>query len=165
MHANKERITVESLEAIDERTLSRARSAVLLLPGNWPVQDGEPVYAAATESIYKLYTQKGLPSQPLTPLTASTHLKEERSLDWVAPGLLVSSLLLSQNPAAVTVALDITANYVTELFRGLKSDPKVKLMIVQTTDKGKSARKLQYEGPVSGLPELTRVVSEFIPEE
>jgi hypothetical protein len=165
MNPESERLSIQPAEQIDAETLKRAAGKVLLLPNNWPPLGNEPVYAASTESLRKLYFQKGIDVETLTPVTPLTHLEDLRALDWISPTLLVTSLLMTQNPGAVTIALNIISSYVTEIFKGIKGDPQVKLTVIQTeTNRGK-ARKIRYIGPVSGLNDVLKVLTQWTPED
>jgi hypothetical protein len=115
--------------------------------------------------VIKLLKQSDVPVDTLNPIDATTPLQDNRGLDWIAPTFLVSGLLLTQNPTLITIALGVIANYVTQLFKGLKDDPEVKLNIVQTAADGKQAQRVRYEGPVSGLREVEKVLSTFDPKE
>ena len=161
LETDKHKLTIDDLAAIDDVTLSRGANSILLLPLNWRSNGEEEIYAESTDSIAKLFSQENIPSESLSPLTAQTILKQERYADWVAPTLFVSSLLLSQNQVAASITLNVIANYVTDQFKGIKDDPAVKLQIVHTTLKGKTTRKISYEGPASGLAEVAKVVAEF----
>jgi len=165
MSAADEGIQMRSVEPIDGETLQRASDKLLLLPNNWPTLKPEPVYAESTESLRKLLVKKGIGVETLTPVTPHTHLRQERALDWVSPTLLVSSLLMTQNPAAVTIALNVISDYVTEILRGVKSDPRVRLTIVRSETTRRTAQKISYEGPVSGLHELVKVLIRRPPED
>ncbi len=163
MESEKENLTISPMEPLDDATLSRGANSILLLPLGWGPGGGETAYSESTQSVSKLFSQHGIPSETLSPITAETDLKQDRYADWVAPTLLVSNLLISQNPMAVSLALNLLANYVTELFKGVRSDPRVKLRIVQAGQGGQGSRQLNYDGPVSGLPDVARVVAEFKP--
>jgi hypothetical protein len=123
------------------------------------------IYSSTVESVIKLLKQSDVPVDTLNPIDATTPLQDNRGLDWIAPTFLVSGLLLTQNPTLITIALGVIANYVTQLFKGLKDDPEVKLNIVQTAADGKQAQRVRYEGPVSGLREVEKVLSTFDPKE
>lgn len=165
MNPGDNRISIQPIEQIDSETLERANSKVLLLPDNWSAPEKEPVYAASTESLRKLFVKEGVAVGTLTPVTPFTHLKDERALDWMSPVLLVTSLLITQNPQAVTIALNVISNYVTEILRCIKSDPKVRLTIIRTATNCRIAQKINYEGPVSGLDELSKVLARWTPED
>jgi len=161
MNTEQSKITVEPIEPFPSDIATRASSAIIILPTNWPEPEGELVYAGSTESVKKLLRREAIPVETLTPVDASTHLRDERALDWVSPTLVVSGLLTTQNAMAVDVALNIISSYVTDLFKGVKKDPNVKLTIIQTRSESETAQKLLYQGPVSGLPEISRMLAKL----
>ena len=157
-------ITIDPHKPIDPETAKRARTRILLLPHTWATEGDGPAYVESAESVRKLFAKDNVPAELLTPITGKTRLITSRSQILIAPTLLVSSLLLTQNPSAVSLALNIIANYVVQLFAGLKHSPDVSLSIVQTTADGKTARELKYRGPAVGLPDVAKVLSEFASE-
>ena len=80
--------------------------------------------------------------------------------DWVGPALLVSSALWSQNPLAVSVALSVIGNYLTDFFRGVPQ-PRVRLDFVVERTKTRTCKKLSYEGDIGGLAALEHVIREI----
>lgn len=165
MSAEKQSIKTTAIEPPDKNIDQRAVSSIILVPDNWPAEGKEYAYPSTVESVVKLLRQYDVPVDTLNIIDAETPLQDNRGLDWIAPTFFVSGLLLTQNPTMVSVALGVIANYVTEIFKGLKSDPEVKLNIVQTANDGKKAQRINYEGPVSGLPEVEKVLLTFDPKE
>ena len=161
MQVDNQRITIDSHKPIDSETAKRAQARILLLPQVLTTEGDGPVYVESAESVRKLLAKEDVPAEPLTPITARTRLVTSRSQVWIGPTLLVSSLLLTQSPSAVSLALNIIANYVVQLFAGLKHSPDVSLSIVQTSADGRTARELKYSGPAVGLPDVAEVLSEF----
>ena len=161
MNTEEKGIKATVIEPPDEEIIQRASGSILFLPDNWPVEGKDIKYPSTIESVIKLLRQHKVPADTLNSIDAMTSLQDNRGLDWIAPSFLVSGLLLTQNPTLVSVALSIIANYVTDLCKGLKSDPEVKVEIVQTTADGKKAQRINYEGPVSGLPEIEKVLQTF----
>jgi len=156
-----ERIAIEDWEPIASEIASRATKKILLMPESWPTGSGEPVYTDSTESVRKLLVAGGVPVETATPISSRTTLAENRAATWVGPTLLVSGLLVTQNPSAIALALNLVAGYVTQLFPVRWQQPGVSLSIVQTSVDGTKTRKVKYTGPASGLEGLASVLFEF----
>lgn len=165
MQVEDQKITISPHEPIDHATAKRAQTCILLLPHTWTTKGDEPTYVESVESVRKLLAESDVPAEPLTPITAKTTLIDSRAQTWIGPTLLVSSLLLTQDQHAVSLALNIIANYVVNLFAGLKQHPSVSLSIVQTSADGNTTRELKYRGPASGLPDVVKVLAKFGSEE
>ena len=159
MEPSDERITTEVLGVLDGEIKRRAQHSILLLPDNWPYGDHEPVYASTTDSIAKLFAQNGIRAEILDNIDGSTALRDNRSVVWVAPTLLITGLMLSQNPLAASLAISMIANYVTDIFKGLEDDPVVNVKVVESVSAEGTARRIFYQGPVSGLSELSSLLS------
>jgi len=160
MKSRKQELVVEDIELGDEDIVKRASSKIILLPTNWPVSTNEPVYAGSTQSLRKLFRREGVEADTYGPITETTHLEDNRALDWVAPTFCDSSLLLTQNQYAVSVALNVISHYVAKILEGTKDDPIVKLSLIYA-DRGAASKRIRYEGPVSGLSEVAKVVDKL----
>ena len=165
IQADNQRIAIHQCKSIDPETARRAQTRILLLPQTWTAKADEPTYVESTESVRKLFAKEDVPAEFLIPITAKTRLATGRSQVWIGPTLLVSSFFLTQNPIALSLALNIISSYVVQRFAGLKHSPDVSLSIVQTSADGKKARELKYRGPAVGLPDVAKVLSEFGSEE
>jgi len=163
--AEEKGISITAIEPPGKDIEQRAAGSILFVPDNWSAERKEHVYPSTVDSVVKLLMQNEVPVDTLDPIDATTALQDNRGLDWIVPTFVVSGLLLTQNPMLISVALGIIANYVTDLFKGLKDDPEVKLNIIQTAADGKKAQRIRYEGPVSGLPEVEKVLKTFDPKE
>lgn len=84
---------------------------------------------------------------------------KNKSADWAGPIILIGAAFYSQNPMAVSLALNVIGNYVTEFLRGSgRGRGSVTLDIVVET-KGKSSfKKISYRGPADGIPALDSVI-------
>jgi hypothetical protein len=145
-------------EPIDEGIHERAAKVIILLPESW--SDLTHIYPATTESLMKLFRKEAAPVEVLD-RDAELLLRDNRSADWFAPTMFVSQLLFTENPLAVSLALDIVSSYVTDYFKGTKTDPKVRLSIIHSSIGVRRVRKLRYEGPVSGLGEIKEILTQW----
>ena len=157
MHNEKKGVTTTVIELPAKDNDQRLSHSLLLVPNNWLTEDTDYVYPTSLVSVVKLLKQKNIPVDTLHPIDATTLLQDNRAIDWISPTVVISSLLLTQQPDLVSIALNIISNYVTDIFKGINADPKVKLNILQVAENGKTQR-VEYAGPVSGLSEVIEVV-------
>jgi hypothetical protein len=120
LSTDKKSLTVREVQGVNADTLARGAQSILFLPLNWGSDEDKPVYAPSTDSVVKLFAQKGIPSNAVSSLSTETLLKDERAMDWLAPTLCVTALMFAQNPIAVSLALTVIANYATDLFKGIR---------------------------------------------
>ena len=165
MSSKEKRISITAIKPPDKDVEQRAAASILFVPDNWSTERKEHIYPSTVDSVVKLLKQYEVPVDTLDPIDAKTAMQDNRGLDWIVPTFVVSGLLLTQNPMLISVALSVIANYVTDLFKGLNGDPEVKLNIIQTAADGKKAQCIRYEGPVSGLPGVEKVLKTFDPKE
>lgn len=91
----------------------------------------------------------------------TTKLRARKSADIYLPSLFIGLNLISQNPAAVSVALSVLANYVTDFFKGTVGSKKVSLDIyVETTNK-KTITKINYKGDAEGLKNIGNIIEQL----
>ncbi len=155
-------LTVEPVDfTIDSETHERATKAIILVPEGWPVMSPKEIYIGSTESVIKLAKTESLPFEILSPAPGPLALRENRAADWVAPTMFISSLLLTDNPTLVSVALNVLSNYITDGLKGLKSDPTVKLQVIHHDAKTGNSTRVKYVGPVSGLKEVAKTISKL----
>jgi hypothetical protein len=153
------KITEEDADPISPEICSRANKVIILMPEDWIAP--KHIYPSTTESLAKIFRSESAPVEVLD--SGPLALRDSRSTDWIAPTFFVSSMLLSENPTAVTVALGILSNYVYDAFRGLKKDPTVKINLVHNDTLTGTTKKVRYEGPVSGLNQLEKIASKWAP--
>ena len=87
-----------------------------------------------------------------------------RSAEWVLPTLFFSALLLSENPAIVSISLGVIANFLTDRIKqiGGQQTGKLDIIIEIKKNKSKTYKKISYEGPIDGLSKLADIVEEVL---
>jgi hypothetical protein len=113
---------------------------------------------ADAATIRKLLKEAGLSVQQLRRSDRALPSVIQRSADWIAPTLFVGSMFLSQNPLAIQLALGVIESYISDFLKGRLSHGKVNLTIVVEKSRPKEYCRVDYEGPPSGLKDLSDVV-------
>jgi hypothetical protein len=85
---------------------------------------------------------------------------EEKFFEWASPIIFISTLYLSQNPQGVSIALNIISNYLTDFFKGIPGNKKVRLDIVVEQTKTKKYLRVHYEGDEQGLAEVGKAIKQ-----
>lgn len=159
-------IEYEDLENVEDiLQLNGAHlSSICVLPDNYSTtkNSDEYLYSSSLETVRKLAKQNDL---PLTIIGKNEdyELVENRAVEWFVPVLFISSLYYSQNPEAVTIALNMLANYLTKLFK-TKSDTDVNLKVILQDEETKKTKKVKYKGPAEGLKDLDKVIESTFKE-
>ena len=143
-----------------------ASSSIVVLPISieHTLKDQEyVVYAASATSVLKLLKSNSIPVRLAISETGKIAYQENRSSDWFGPTLLFSSTLLTQNPELLDLTLNVISSYVYDIFKGKAADPSVRCTFAYL---GTAKRKkVHYEGPVSGLSEIPKIIKELGDEE
>jgi hypothetical protein len=139
----------------------RRPERMALLPINFESASSmeELLQASEAATIRKLLLTGGIPLDDIFDRNQRPPYVKNKSHEWVAPIIFVSTTLYSQNPALVSLALNILGNYATDFFRGLRRVSDISLNIVVGQKNG-SYRKITYQGPIEGLKDLAKVIRE-----
>jgi hypothetical protein len=153
--------------AINDYTRVSDRSAELacqlpdgigILPANFgsATNRRELLFTSEAATVKTLLRNGGIAVGNFLPEGERVGSIHNKHFDW-APIIFVSASLMSNNPALVSVALGIIANYATDFFRGLP-DQKVKFRVVVEKKKDRSCKEIVYEGDAAGLKELSEII-------
>jgi hypothetical protein len=121
------------------------------------------VYAASSEDVTKLLRTNGLQIEALSPRPLTTRRDNDYTI--VLPTLFVAAAHLTENPDSISVVLGVIANYATRRMQGVPGGGKVRASIAVETTKTKSVKRIDYEGPPSGLSEMAKLVESTHGEE
>lgn len=135
--------------------LDEDADALVLLPSS--SEDGRHVFATASTPVEAVLKENSVAVARIQ-VDGQVLFRDERAFTWLGPVLFVGTALYSDNPKIVAVALSAIANYVSDLFKGRKEDSRAKLEIVTQTKAPGRYRRISYDGPVSGLQELAKIV-------
>ena len=117
-----------------------------------------------TLAIGKLFKMNDVPCSEIRRENENPSYMGDRSAEWVLPTLFFSASLLSENPAIVSLSLGVIANFLTDRIKETGRKPPVKLDIVTEKNKGKTYKKISYEGPIDGISKLADIVKEVLNE-
>lgn len=136
------------IKEVDDIHLDEENQGIIILPYNYEA-DEKYTYNSTSLSFYK-YAKSKL---DIKYFTEPELLVEQRSGDWFAPILFVSSVAMTQNPELITIALSVIANYVTDFFKG-KDSPNIRLKVIHKETKTSKLTEITYEGGLDGLKQL-----------
>jgi hypothetical protein len=153
---------MEAIEDIDVRSriaelAVKQPDGIAILPANLETATSESdfVYAGSAEDVAKLLRQSGLRVQSLSPHPLPT--RRDHDVTLVLPTLFVAAAYLSENPNAISVTLSVIANYAMQMMQGIPRGGKVRLSVSVETTKTKVVKRIDYEGPPTGLSEVTKL--------
>ena len=146
------------IDEIENLQLDTKDHGIMILPYNYE-SDNNHKYNSTSISFYKFAKDK----IDIKYFSEPKLLVEQRSGDWFAPILLISSIDVFQSPELVAVICGVVANYVTDFFKGKdKKDIRIKIIYKETeTSKFTS---IYYEGDLDGLSELETTINKIIHE-
>ncbi len=139
-------------------------AGIAMMPRNFETaeaRDGLLVDGEAT-TIKTILRNEGLAVSDFMPDGERYAFIHNKSHDWHA-ALFIAASLWSNDPTAVSVALGVVSNYLTDTFRGLPSR-KIRLCVVVEKTPERTYKQITYEGPVAGIGELNDAIKRVCDE-
>lgn len=142
-------------------------TGIALLPRNFDTaaKKDELMHENSAPTVRTLWRQAGIVE---TRLEAEgerfPQISEHGFVEWIGPTILVTSAWLSHNPEILAVALGVISNYLTDIFKGVPDNPKVRLDIVVQRENG-AYRKVRYKGSVDGMKELPSIIQKAVSDD
>lgn len=135
-----------------------------ILPRNFETAatKDELVHESEAPTVRVLWRNAGLEETPIErDAEKFPQVSEKDFRGWVGPILFVGSLLVSQNLAAVDLALNVVANYLTDWFRGVPKDQRVAELKVAVEGSDGVHKLVHYKGPVEGMDRIGEIAREL----
>jgi hypothetical protein len=160
-------LTVTDYIPVDQRAAELGCSyptQITILPDNFAEATSRDNLYQSSEAatIQKILINHGVAIGTLLPTSERLPYRVQKDFEWVALLLFIPLAVMNQNPALVSLALNVIANYVTNFFKGIPGTKTAKLDIVTAT-RGRKFKKISYEGSIEGLrslPEILREISD-----
>jgi hypothetical protein len=142
----------------------RYPDGLALFPVNFESASSVTEFRQASEAatIRKLLIAEGLPLDDIVDRSLRPPYIKNKWDGWFAPIVFISAALYSQNPALVSLALNVLANYATEFFKGESNIREVRLDVVVEKKKSETYKRISYYGPAVGLKDLPEIIREVI---
>lgn len=163
------KLTVTETPAFEEflaRTGMLVRAdEITIIPDNFEsvTTSGEAIFAGPAVTVKKLFEANGVKTE-FVDMKADAWSGDNRGADWFGPTIFISSLMLTENSNAVSVALNVLSNYLSAAFGiGSSSDKgNARLNIIVKNEATGVTKKVAYEGPVDGIKELKKVLEKAV---
>lgn len=120
----------------------------------------ELAHEAEASTLRKVWRDAGVEVHQVQPASSNLPSVLEHSSDWLTPTIFMATLLFSQSPTAIQLALGVLESYVVDVLKRLPgpSEPTVKLTFVVEQKGTRIFKKLDYEGPIQGLGPLEKTL-------
>lgn len=137
-----------------------------VLPENFStaVSHAEFLFRPEAATLRTLFRNHSLDVGRLLPNDIRPSYITNKNFEWTAPTLFVAASLWSDNASAISIALGLITNYLTDFFRGIGGSHEVKLSFVVEKTGSKVCKKLSYEGDIKGLSRLAESIKALADE-
>ena len=138
-----------------------------VLPRNFLGADSidDLVHESNTATVRTLLRNERLTETPIEPEGKKFPYAQENDFTWVGPIIFFTAAQLTENSNLVSVSLSVLANYLTDFFRGMTGQRKIKVDIVVEQTKTKKHVHVQFEGDMDGFKELPNTILELVHNE
>lgn len=136
---------------------------IAFIPRNIEVatEKGDLVYSSEVKTLRKIFIKNGIDVQKIENKKEIQLFLYEHSANWLAPTLFIGLSLLSENPNAVSIALNVLSNYLTDIFKGQSQASKFKIDIIVEKEKGRVYKKITIEGEPTSFEEVAKLIKEI----
>ncbi len=153
--------TTSFADFIERMSITVPPNEILIIPDNYEElkSPNDAIFAGPSITVKKLLTSKGLKIN-LVDMKTETWTADKRGADWFGPTLFISSLLLSENKEAVSVALGVISNYISSAFGigGFRAESIARFKILVKNETSGVTKEISYEGPSQGIKDLEKVI-------
>jgi len=123
------------------------------------------VYESSVSDIRVLFRDAGIIETRIEKQGDKYPYKQNKHFDWIGPIIFISASILSQNPDIISITEGIISNYLTDLFKGSSYSANIKLSYIIEKTKDKEVKRFSYEGDVTGLDKLPKIIQEALDNE
>ena len=120
----------------------------------------KPSLLSRTRAVVRLFEDNNIPVSIIKKEGQPVSYIHTASSEWftgVGPTFLISAALLAENPHSISLALSVLANYLTEIFKGVKGG-RADLEIVVEKDRSKTYTKIKCPADPEILKELPKII-------
>jgi hypothetical protein len=128
-------------------------------------QLAELVHEDSTATIRKLLRERGVQESSVENAAQKLPRIQENAGDLILPTFFITASLFSENPALITVALNILSNYATDFFKGSSRTRNVDVSVVFERDENKVSKRIRYKGDLSGMKDLQDAILRALEDE
>ena len=142
-----------------QKLIKQQSSTFLILPLNY-VSDEEPVFAESSRNFLNYSLKEKIAIEMITINSGSPKYLLTEDISWVGPTIFISSSLISQNPDAISVALNLLSNYIYDFFRSSKQDVRCNFELIIEKSEHESI-KLKYDGAKLSPEDILAIIQEI----
>ena len=117
------------------------------------------LYEGDIASLRVLLRQAGVTETRLEPSGTRVPVLKQKNVELVVPTLCVAAAILTENPAAVNIALGVIANYATDFFKGMGGEKRVRFSIVIKDKAAGRYKRFKYSGDPSGIKDFAKLAT------
>jgi hypothetical protein len=162
-------ITITDYGRVDQRVAELGclyPDGIAILPENFDTASdrSELLHRTSATTLRKALRATSIPVSDLIPASERIPYITYKNFEWVAPTLFISAVVISQNSAAVTVALGVLSNLITEYFKGIPDKKTAKLNVIVEKRIDRTCKKISYDGDIAGIISLADVIKRIADE-
>lgn len=142
------------------------QQGIVILPTNFINANTteEFIFNNSAKTIFKVINGSGLDVSVLGKDQGIKGYQHTKTADIVLPTLFVSYTLLTHNPMAITILLNVVSSFVYDTIRGFSGGKNVKLEIVTEKTPNRVYKRVTFEGSADSFNSTVEDIKELIKE-
>ena len=153
-------MTIEVTEFKPEYLINSVEKEVIILPLSADYElDGNKkmLFDKSDLKFVKTLRKNGIPSRLFESEISNIVYRDNRSIDWIGPTLYLGSQFFN-DPEAAKLLMETISTFILEIFKAQNEDPQIKCQFAFEEQEKNSYKKIGYEGPVSGLNDVRKIL-------
>lgn len=142
---------------IETSFLLAVPNKISLLPSDFDIDPSSGCYHSNSLSFFK---HSGT-AMSLTFLNEPITLLEQRSGEWFAPAMLITSQFMASHPNVVSIACNLVSSYIYDIFKGA-SKPEVRMTVLCEKRGTSKIVRIDYAGAVEGLSTVQTAIDKAL---
>lgn len=134
-----------------------ALGKILLLPSDFASDPAPARYHSNSLSFFKHSSE----TLKLAYLNQPTALLEQRSGEWFAPAMLITSQFMASHPNVVSIVCNLISSYIYDIYKG-GTKPKVRITVLCEKKGASKFVRIDYEGEVDGLTTVQAAIDKVL---
>ena len=138
----------------------KSPTSICIVPSNYAsaITFGDLFVPPSAADLRPLFREAGVSLETISPDGEGFLYRDDRDSTLIMPVIFFGMSYWSGNLDAITVALDVITNYVTDFFRGKAGNKNVRCSVLVETDTKKTVRRIEYDGPPESFDKLVDAI-------
>lgn len=134
-------------------------TGISILPRNFDsaAKATELIHESSASTIRLLWRKEGIQETRIEKESEKYPEILENAFEWIGPLIFISYATISHNPHLISIATGVISNYLTDWFKGITGQRRVRFSFAIEKKDG-TYKRIDYDGPPDGLQNLPGII-------